>query len=222
VGGTTNRKEKRGGMNSINEFRGEYEFLSNFYERDIVVTFFPAFPGEYRTAPTNEHAFQACKTDDPDVATLILQAGNAKLAKQLGQSAKLLDVEDWNNKRVDVMEQINRLKYEQHLDLKLRLMGTGSRDLVEGNTWKDEFWGVSKKTGLGENHLGKILMKIRFDLFAKEGSVLQALQPIFEKHKIGFVGKDILALYNAVLSNHFTNDLDVLEVLEKFRPLGPS
>ena len=36
--------------------------------------------------------------------------------------------------------------------------------LEEGNTWHDTFWGVDAKTGEGQNHLGKILMKIREEL----------------------------------------------------------
>ena len=36
--------------------------------------------------------------------------------------------------------------------------------LEEGNWWGDIFWGVDKKTGAGENNLGKILMKVREEL----------------------------------------------------------
>ena len=32
-------------------------------------------------------------------------------------------------------------------------------EIVEENTWGDTFWGVCK--GVGENHLGKLLMEIR-------------------------------------------------------------
>ena len=40
--------------------------------------------------------------------------------------------------------------------------------LVEGNYWKDTFWGVDEKLG-GKNHLGRILMEIREEL--KDGFV---------------------------------------------------
>ncbi|MGM9605038.1 MAG: hypothetical protein ACI3XG_08225 [Faecousia sp.] len=36
--------------------------------------------------------------------------------------------------------------------------------LEEGNTWHDTFWGVDAKTRDGENHLGRILMRVRQDL----------------------------------------------------------
>ena len=36
--------------------------------------------------------------------------------------------------------------------------------LEEGNTWHDTCWGVDAKTGEGQNHLGRILMKVRGEL----------------------------------------------------------
>jgi len=47
------------------------------------------------------------------------------------------------------------------------LLDTGSQELVEGNVWHDNFWGnctCSKCPEPGENHLGKLLMKIRSEL----------------------------------------------------------
>ncbi len=45
-----------------------------------------------------------------------------------------------------------------------KLLATGARKLVEGNTWKNVFWGVDLRTGEGENHLGQILMQVREEL----------------------------------------------------------
>jgi predicted NAD-dependent protein-ADP-ribosyltransferase YbiA (DUF1768 family) len=42
------------------------------------------------------------------------------------------------------------------------LKATGDEELVEGNWWNDTFWGVCN--GVGENNLGKLLMKIRAEL----------------------------------------------------------
>ena len=41
-------------------------------------------------------------------------------------------------------------------------MQTEDAELVEDNWWGDKFWGVCN--GEGENHLGKLLMKIRDEL----------------------------------------------------------
>ncbi len=58
-------------------------------------------------------------------------------------------------------------KFTRHFDLREKLLATGDRKLVEGNTWGDTFWGVCR--GNGKNHLGKILMKIRAELQAEPG-----------------------------------------------------
>ncbi|NWN81082.1 NADAR family protein, partial [Bacillus sp. (in: firmicutes)] len=50
--------------------------------------------------------------------------------------------------------------------LKNKLLQTGESILIEGNTWGDKIWGVCN--GVGENKLGKILMKVRNEL--KEAS----------------------------------------------------
>ena len=39
---------------------------------------------------------------------------------------------------------------------------TGEAELIEGNDWGDITWGVCN--GIGENKLGKILMKLRLTL----------------------------------------------------------
>ena len=44
------------------------------------------------------------------------------------------------------------------------LVATGDAIVIEGNTWRDTYWGVDLKTGEGENHLGKILMRVRSEL----------------------------------------------------------
>jgi predicted NAD-dependent protein-ADP-ribosyltransferase YbiA (DUF1768 family) len=59
------------------------------------------------------------------------------------------------------MEDLSRQKFS-HPELRQKLLDTGSCTLVEGNTWGDTFWGVCD--GVGENHLGKLLMTIRADL----------------------------------------------------------
>ena len=42
------------------------------------------------------------------------------------------------------------------------LIKTGDQELIEGNYWNDTYWGVCK--GVGQNKLGKILMRVREEL----------------------------------------------------------
>jgi len=187
-------------MDAIKKFRGDNEFLSNFYQRPIVVNFLPAYEdclAAVFDVPTNEHAFQACKTKDPDQAKLIIQAGDASTAKKLGRQVKLID--DWDTLRIPFMKKVVEAKFKQHIDLKIKLLMTGERELVEGNTWKDEFWGVSEKTGHGENHLGKILMEVRSEIKATEGNVLQVFKTYLDDKGLGFVGENVIKLHMAAV-----------------------
>lgn len=43
--------------------------------------------------------------------------------------------------------------------LKSALLNTKDAELIERNTWNDTYWGICN--GIGENHLGKILMEVR-------------------------------------------------------------
>ena len=62
------------------------------------------------------------------------------------------------------MEEIVRAKFSQNPKLKAELLATGEAQLIEGNTWNDRYWGVDVRSGIGKNHLGKILMKVRSEL----------------------------------------------------------
>jgi predicted NAD-dependent protein-ADP-ribosyltransferase YbiA (DUF1768 family) len=65
---------------------------------------------------------------------------------------------DWNEKKLEFMNWGVREKFKNE-ELRELLISTGDMTLIEGNAWKDFFWGVCN--GKGENHLGKILMKVR-------------------------------------------------------------
>lgn len=60
------------------------------------------------------------------------------------------------------MYEICMAKFTQNEDLKEKLLATGNDILEEGNTWGDKVWGTVN--GVGENKLGKILMKVREEL----------------------------------------------------------
>lgn len=137
----------------IDHFRGEYAFLSNFWEA------FVTYQG--LTYGNNEAAFQAqkCMTEAAKKDFTTLSPG---AAKRMGRRVQLRP--DWEAVKVPIMEEIVRAKFSQHEDLKALLLATGDALIEEGNTWHDTFWGVDAKSGRGQNHLGKILMKIREEL----------------------------------------------------------
>ena len=133
----------------ISSFRDEYFFLSNFYPVEIKL--------DGIVYPNAETAFQAQKTLDVEERRKFSMLKNPVQAKRLGRKVKLRD--DWEEVKLDIMTEIVSQKFLQHPHLIEMLLQTGDEELVEGNKWGDRFWGVCK--GKGENHLGKILMKIR-------------------------------------------------------------
>lgn len=68
--------------------------------------------------------------------------------------------------KLQLMERLLLKKFDNnHPQPQQMLLSTGDEELIEGNYWKDTYWGVCN--GVGENHLGKLLMKIREKLKEK-------------------------------------------------------
>ena len=106
---------------------------------------------------TVENFFQAMKTLDIEERKLIAAATPSK-AKRLGRKVKLR--EDWEEKKLQVMEYALRIKFAPGTSWYTKLMATGNEEIVELNNWNDVYWG-STLDGRGENHLGKLLIKLR-------------------------------------------------------------
>lgn len=137
----------------IKVFRGEYEFLSNFFNVPI------EYKGMYYL--NSEAAFQAqkCRTEEEKIPFMTCTATKAK---RMGRQVLLRP--DWESVKIQLMEEIVRAKFSQNPRLAEKLLKTGDKMLIEGNTWRDTFWGVDLESGKGENHLGQILMKVRSEL----------------------------------------------------------
>lgn len=140
--------------NSIVEFRGDYSFLSNFYPHSI----------EYMGIlyPSSEHAYVSAKSNNVDFKIKISKIKSPSEVKRLGRETDL--VENWNNIKLSIMEEIVRIKFSDEV-MKSQLLATNGKDLYEGNWWHDNFYGycICDKCGdkIKNNHLGNILMKIR-------------------------------------------------------------
>jgi ribA/ribD-fused uncharacterized protein len=145
----------------ITSFRGDYEFLSNFYRCRVPITFEEDdVTFEFGSA---EAAFQAHKTNNVTDLIMLSQMTGSE-AKKYGRKIKLRD--DWNDIRLQVMTKVVLIKFITNWELHDMLIATGQRELIEGNTWGDTFWGVCN--GKGENHLGKILMEVRSALIREK------------------------------------------------------
>ena len=134
----------------IQELTGEYRFLSNFW------SCFIRYNGILY--PSVENAYQATKCANPNDKVRFVNI-KASQAKQLG---KVIEMRyDWDRVKLDIMLELVRLKFRD-TQLKLLLLRTGDEEIQEGNWWGDTFWGTVN--GKGENHLGKILMRVRSEL----------------------------------------------------------
>ena len=134
---------------TIREFKGRYRFLSNFWYASV------RYEGVCYSSV--EHAYQAAKTTDSAEREHVRDAPTAAAAKRAGRYVRLR--RDWGAIRLDVMRALLLSKFSDNADLARKLLDTGDAELVEGNDWGDVFWG--KCRGMGENHLGRLLMEVR-------------------------------------------------------------
>lgn len=134
----------------INEFNGQYLWLSNFWLTTITY--------EDIVYPSVENAFQASKYDNSDDRFQFISCSPG-IAQRLGRKAKIADIEKWDANKDDLMKQLISQKFLKGSFLADKLLGTYNFELIDGNTWNDTYWGVCN--GIGENRLGKIIMSVR-------------------------------------------------------------
>lgn len=143
--------------NVIARFSGAYRFLSNFYPAPVL--------WDGIVYPTAEHAFNAGKTAGAGDRVLISMASTPAEAKRIGRTVHLRP--DWDTvHRYEVMRDVLELKFRAE-GLREQLLATGDAELVEGNDWHDTHWGVCecrRHSGVGDNHLGRLLMELRAQL----------------------------------------------------------
>ncbi len=151
----------------IDSFKGKHSFLSNFY-----VCPFPIVVGSKQCYHL-EGLYQANKTLDGAMQDKILATKTGAAAKKLGAKVELR--EDWEEKKVGIMEYLISLKFPGSFNmpngsLSEKLCETGDAVLVEGNDWGDQFWGcvlppdAQNGPWMGLNWLGQILQDRRATL----------------------------------------------------------
>ena len=154
-------ENKRESEMPINQFRGDYYFLSNFHPSYVYY--------EGSVYPTAEHAFQAAKTTLLGTRQFFTTLATPDLAKYYGRRLELR--KDWEDVKDRVMYDILQNKFH-HEPNKSNLLATGNAPLIEGNNWHDNYWGdctcTRCKNKPGRNQLGKTLMRIRDELRKKE------------------------------------------------------
>lgn len=155
----------------IIKFDGDERWLSN------MVTTQP-FEYEGIVYHSTENAYQASKCIDESEKIYISQLTSYDSKKYHKNIIRKIGINVYKNKvlnpsfeqrKIDIMYDVNCLKYKQH-KYKTLLLSTGNMDIIEGNTWNDQFWGMSLDNDFniikGHNNLGKVLMRIRTELLS--------------------------------------------------------
>ncbi len=138
-----------------------------FYEREFyVLSNFSSFQVQWRDRlwPTSEHAYQAAHFFEtaPELAKAIADAPSAHQAFKIAKANADKAPSNWDDIKIDIMEEICRAKLSQHDYVRRKLLQTGDMDIVEDSP-KDSFWGWGPDRS-GRNELGKIWMRLRDEL----------------------------------------------------------
>lgn len=136
-------------MPDILGFDGDNRWCSNF----IIGSVEPIL--SFISYPTVENAYQAAKTLDHSARVNFMNCSPVQ-AKKLGKTVVIRA--DWDSVKLDIMRHLVRQKFNCPV-LRNKLLATGTCHIEETNYWKDTYWGVCN--GVGENHMGKILMELR-------------------------------------------------------------
>ena len=185
----------------IKEFRNENFYLSNFYERPVTINGI--------TYLNNEAAFQSMKVEDVEKRKSFSTL-KASEAKKMGRRVELRP--DWESVKFDYMYLICKGKFSQNKDLREKLLSTMGEDLVEGTTgWHDNIWGNCEcpkcKNIIGQNNLGKILMRVRDEFYFED-----VLEEQLIKAKRLVDNNEITTFITFFVDNSYSNEL-----LEKLR-----
>lgn len=172
----------------INEFTGEYRWLSNFWVLPRPILFAGC------SFASTEHLYQACKTTNREEFERIASAKTPGESRRIGKK-EIVCRSDWDKIKESVMDISLRLKFEIP-ELREKLLATGDAELIEGNYWQDFFWGKDLKTGEGKNHLGNMLMLLRGQYQYEEEQknvsifILDDSEERIEHFSRAFVGKE--------------------------------
>lgn len=111
-----------------------------------------------------EEAYQAASFmgSDEELVEKVKKSHSAHEAQQIAILNANKQRKDWDEVKVEIMEELLRLKIEQNPYVKRKLLQTKDYTIVEDSP-KDSFWGWGPNRD-GENQLGKLWMKLRDEL----------------------------------------------------------
>lgn len=138
-----------------------------FYPREFYcLDNFSSFKVKYKGVlySTVEEAYQSIGFDDTakDISEKIRNSFSAHEAQKIAYENKDKMRKDWDEIKLQVMEELLRAKLEQNPYVKKKLLETKDYMIVEDSP-KDSFWGWGNNRD-GDNNLGKLWMKLRAEI----------------------------------------------------------
>ena len=123
-----------------------------------------------------EEAYQAASFmgSDEELVEKIKHSHSADEAQRIAYANRDKQRSDWNEVKLEIMEELLRLKIEQNPYVKQKLLQTEDYLIVEDSP-KDSFWGWGPNRD-GENNLGKLWMKLREEIKKKETIVTHKMK----------------------------------------------
>ncbi len=138
---------------------------------EIFAIYFSAYSAhaiEYKGSvyPTVEHAYHCQRYVDQDIVAEIQNARSPYRAWEISQTYKQRQLQNFSDRKREVMKALCRTKFEQHEDVRRALLESRDSIIVKHITTgpkADGFWDDGTD-GRGRNEVGKIWMEIRDEL----------------------------------------------------------
>lgn len=148
----------------INIFRGTNRFLSNMYR----AVFYTSINGDIHQWKSSEHYYQAHKFEG-EFFEYIKNLDNPYDTKiEAHKLIKHQTADSESDYMYQKMSEAVLYKFTQNSDIKTLLLNTKDEQIIEGNTWHDNYWGNCTcnlcQDIPGINMLGQILMNTRKSL----------------------------------------------------------
>ena len=144
--------------------------------------------------PTAEHMFHVLRYRSSMIQAAILSKEGAVSARRLSSSTDLIDESSqiWFDHKLEVMEFCVRTKLVWNWVRFGNLLRSTEDKTIYMVSSTDKFWGVTEcDDGLvGENHYGKLLMKIRDELVSDDNEPLRIVVPPPELELV-FLGQPV-------------------------------
>lgn len=120
---------------------------------------------------TSEALFQSLRFDNAEIRELIREQTSPMSAKMKAKALRYREyriIEPMSERDIANMRLCLRLKFEQHTELKGRLLRTAPHTLVEDigtrRGLRHQFWGAYRDVNnqwVGQNMMGQLLMEVR-------------------------------------------------------------